>query len=187
MATVLKPRRPGKTAGLVFLFGYFMLFCAFLMLLTAGWRAYRTHNVESRWIETPAHIKKCSLGVYHPFVRDGGGVLFSLRCRLGYEFASRPYEYAHHTTGDRSPSMHSSIKAWITHNPPGTILIVKVNPSNPKELVVKSDLPIHQFRSAREALLTATVFAAPGLLLIAIGHKLARRGRPDCGPSRHPT
>jgi hypothetical protein len=165
--------KPGKAAGLLMLFGYFMLFCATLMLLDAGWRAYRTRIVESQWVQVPAQIKKCSVGVYYPFVRDGGGVLYSLRCRLNYEYASRIYEYELRTVSDRSPSMRSSIGQWVKENGPGATLTVSVNPSNPSELVVASRLPSPQFRTTKEALLTALAFGPPGLLFVAIGRRLA--------------
>jgi hypothetical protein len=161
------------------LFGYFMLFCASLMLLDAGWRAYRTRIVESQWIQVPAQVKKCSVGVYYPFVRDGGGVLYSLRCRLNYEFASRTYEYELRTVGGRSPSMRSRIGQWVSENGPGTALTVSINPSNPNELIVASSLPLRQFRTAREALLTAFAFGAPGLLLVIIARRLG--GLPSAG------
>ena len=174
MTAMLRPRRRGKSAGLVSLFGYFLLFCAFLMSLEASWRTYRTYAVESRWVETAAELEKCSVGVFHPFVRGGGGTAFSLRCRLDYEFASRRYAYELHTISDRSVEARSNIRGWITQNGPGTSLLVRVNPADPNELVVATALPIRQFLTAKDGWLTVLVFGAPGLLLIAIGRKLAQ-------------
>ncbi len=119
-----------------------MLFCAFLMLIAAGWRGYRTHIINTRWIETRAQIQKCSLDVYHPFTRDGGAVVYSLFCRLAYEFASHPYEYRLRTTSNRSKAVRSSINDWIAGHGPGTTLNIRVNPSDPKQVAVERELPI---------------------------------------------
>jgi hypothetical protein len=182
MAIGNESRKPGSAWNLLVFLGYFMLFCAFLMLIAAGWRAYRTHIVNRGWIETPAQVQKCSLDIYHPFTRDGGGVVYSLFCRLAYEFASRHYESRLRTTSDRSEAVRSSIEDWIPQHGPGTALIIRVNPSDPNEIAVQSELPIHQFNTAREAFLTAIIFGFPGLLFIPIGRKLtqltaARRAR----------
>jgi hypothetical protein len=174
MATGNQSRKPGGAWNLLVFLGYFMLFCAFVMLIAAGWRAYRTHIVNTRWIETTAQVQKCSLDVYHPFTRDGGGVVYSLFCRLAYEFASRQYEHRLRTTSDRSEAVRSSILDWIPQHRPGTTLTIRVNPSDPNEVAVESELPIHQFNTAREALLTAIVFGVPGLLFIPIGGKLTQ-------------
>jgi hypothetical protein len=173
MTARLRRRRHAKAAGLVFLFGYFLLFCAFLLSLEAMWRTYRTYAVEPRWIETPAELQNCSLGVFHPFVRDGGGSAFSLRCRLDYQFASRRYAYDLHTISDRSQQVSTRIRGWITQNGPGTTLLVRVNPSDPNELVVTTELPIHQFLTAKAGWLAVLVIGAPGLLLLFIGRPLA--------------
>lgn len=174
--------KPGGAWNLLVFLGCFMLFCASVMLIAAAWRAYRTHIVNTRWIETSARIQKCSLHVYHPFVRDGGGIVYSLSCRLAYEFASRSYEYRLRTTSDRSEAVRSSIDEWIAEHGPGTTLIIRVNPSDPGQVSVEGGLPIHQFNTAKEALITAIAFGLPGLLFIPIGRKLtqltaARKGR----------
>jgi Protein of unknown function (DUF3592) len=174
MATSIQSRKPGSAGNLLVFFGYFMLFCAFLMLIAAAWRTYRTHIVNTRWVETPAQVQKCSLRLYHPSTRGGGGVVYSLFCRLSYEFASRDYEFRLWTTSDRSEAVRSSVLHWIPQHRPGTALIVRVNPSNPNEISVESELPIHQFNTAREALLSAIVFGFPGLLFIPIGRKLTQ-------------
>jgi hypothetical protein len=172
MTTGNHSRKPGGAWNLLVFLGYFMLFCASLMLMAAGWRAYRTHVVNTRWIKTSARIQKCSLDVYHPFVRDGGGVVYSLFCRLTYEFASHPYEYRLRTTSDRSEAVRSSIDDWIAGHRPGTAVTIRVNPSDPNHVAVESELPIHQFNTTRVALVTAIAFGFPGLLFIPIGRKL---------------
>jgi hypothetical protein len=133
--------------------------------------------VGSRWIETPARIEKCSLNKYHPFVGNGGGTTFSLRCRLGFSFGARRAEYDLRTRSDRSLQTRAGIWNWIVMNPPGTILAVRVNPSDPNDLVMETELPVSQFGTPREAWLTAPVFGGAGALLFMAGRKLARSGR----------
>jgi len=161
-----------KASGIVLLFGYFTLLCATLMTLAFGWRTYRDYRME-RWIETPAQVGRCRLDVSYPFASDGGGTLFSLHCDLSYEFASQQREYKLHTTSDRSVPARYRIEDWVARHRPGAEITVAVNPSNPSQIVVRSPLPIHQFPSSREALMTAIVFGVLGLLLVVIGRRLA--------------
>src|SRR5689334_2887327 len=145
------PRRPGKTAGILLLFGWFLLLCAGLSFLDAGWRAWHARS-QARWIKTPAQIQKCLLDVYYPFVKDGGGIVYSLRCRLSYEFAGLQRQYDLHTRSERSTRSRTNIENWIRQNRAGAVLLTRVNPSNPNELVVDSDLPQRQFGTTAEAL-----------------------------------
>lgn len=165
----------GLAAGLSLIVGYFMLFCAILMLLVGGWRSYREHRVDSRWIATTADIEKCSLHVYHPFSRNGGGTVYALHCRLEYEFRGRQYEYNLRTTSDRSAQIRDGIDDWVAHHPRGSTLVIKVNPTNPNEVAARSELPIHQFNTAREAWITALGFGGGGLVLAMIGRQLRFR------------
>ena len=161
------------------LFGYFMLFCALLMLMAGGWRTWREHTVDSRWVESQAYVKECRLETDQPFE---SGTIYSLRCLLGYTFASRPYEFKLRTTIDRSLQGRSKIENWVADHPPGTMLPVKVDPADPTAIAVKSELPVNQFRTAREAWLTVIAFVVGGLLLILIGRRLLARqnaGRPS--------
>lgn len=174
-ATAPTACRPGKAVGLVLLLGYFLLLCASVMLLAAGLRAWRDHVVASRWVEAQAQVRKCALGVYYPFARDGGGITYSLRCHVVYDLDSRHYESDFRTISTRSLETRSRIDEWIAENGPGTALPVRINPSAPGELEVQTDLPLRQFATTRDHLLTTLVFAAPGFLLLAIGRKLVRR------------
>jgi multidrug efflux pump subunit AcrA (membrane-fusion protein) len=94
-----------------------------------------------------------------------------------YELASTQYRYELRTTSDASLAAQPRIENWVAEHPPGTVLAVSVHPHDPKEIAVKSELPIHQYNSANEALLTATASGAPGLLLTAIGRLLANLRR----------
>lgn len=174
MGTATEPRSPGKAWGIAILLGYFMLFMATVMLLAAGWRAYRAYLVQTRWIEIQARIKTCAVDVDHPFARDGGGTRYSLACRLQYDAGFGAYESDLRTISDPTLDMRDRIAEWIGQNPPGTALKVRVNPSSPAELVVRDPLPIQQFLTARDAWMTTLIAGIPGLLLIAIGRKLRR-------------
>ena len=146
-----------------------------LMALVAAWRGYHAYVVQSRWVQAEAQIRKCSLEEYHPFAREGGGVVYSLECRLAFALGSRWYESDLRTISDRSLAMRGRISEWIADNPPGTALILRVNPSAPRELVVESALPIRQFSTATDALASTVLFGVLGILLIAVGRTLVRR------------
>lgn len=175
MALMAETRGIGNQWGLAVLVGYFLLICAMLLALAAAWRGYRAYVVKSRWLETAAQIRKCSLEEYHPFAREGGGVVYSLECRLAFAMGSRRYESDVRTISDRSLAMRGRISEWIADNPPGTTLILRVNPSAPQELVVESALPIRQFSTANDALVSSVLFGIPGILFIAVGRVLVRR------------
>ena len=164
--------------SILFLLGYFLFFCAAIMLTAAGWREYREHMVNSRWVETPAQVQKCSLDIYHPFRRDGGGVVYSLRCRLRVEAAGRPYDYALRTTSEPSEASRERMEEWVAQNKPGTMLLTRVNPSDPNELRVVSVLPVRQTETAKDGLVTALAFGALGLLFVAIARQLGIPVRP---------
>lgn len=68
---VVKPNpRRGTAGGIALLIGGFLLlFCA-LDLPLAGWRAYREHMIETRWIGTQATIERRALFVRTHFVGD---------------------------------------------------------------------------------------------------------------------
>jgi hypothetical protein len=131
--------------------------------------------VESKWVEASATVRDCGLDEYHPFASDGGGVVYSLRCRLQYSFASRAYEYKLHTTSDRSADVRSDIENWAAEHPAGTILAVRVNPSNAAEVDVVTPLPVHQHNTARDALITMLIFLALGGSMWFVGRKLSHR------------
>jgi len=154
------------------LVGAFLLFCAGVMLLAAGWRAYRMHTIESRWVGTSATVKRCWLDVYHPFIRNGRDTLFSLRCRLDYDFGSQDYETQVHSTSGRSQETRWRIEDWVARHRPGAVVTVKVNPSKPGEIALWNEPAVHQFNTAGEALATAMVFGAGGVLLLAVGRRL---------------
>lgn len=170
-----QPVKAGSAWNILVLVGYFALFCACLLMPAAGWRAYRSHVIGSRWLETPAQISKCSLDVDHPFSRDGGGTVYSLRCRLSYVYQSRQVETIVNTSSDRSVEIASQIQNWVSRHPPGARLGIRVNPSNPQEVAVASELPIHQFNTAREGATGAAISAGIAGLLIATGRALAAR------------
>ncbi len=111
--------------------------------------------------------------MYHPFSRDGGGTTYSLRCLLAYEFLSQHYDYTLYTTSGRSGVDAARIDEWLPQHSPGTSLAILVNPADPKELAVLETLPIEQFNTSREALITALAFGIAAALLLAVGRAIA--------------
>jgi hypothetical protein len=141
------------------------------MLAAAGWRAYWEHEVSSRWVETPAQIQRCSLDTYHPFSRDGGGVVYSLRCRLLIEAAGGSYDYDLRTTSERSEASRERIEEWVAQNKAGTMLSTRINPSDPKDIRVASQLPVLQTSTAKNGLVTALAFGVAALLFLAVARQ----------------
>ena len=98
-------------------------------------------------------------------------MVYSLHCRLAYEVASRRYESDLRTVSSYSTETRDAISDWIAASPPGTVLMARMNPSSPQELVVDSPLPARQYATAWDAWITAAIFGIPGLLLVAMGRK----------------
>ena len=176
MGAADKPRIAGIAGGLIFLVGWFCLFCAAVMLAAMGWRGWREHDIATRWIPTRAVIGNCGLKVYHPFMRrhSGGGTVYSLRCRLNYQFDSHPYEDILSTTSSRSTRARDAVAGWVARHPAGSGLMVRIDPRNPRGIAAMEELPIHQFNTAAEAAITALAFGAGGLLFLALGRRLLR-------------
>lgn len=167
---------PGAIALLV---GGFSLVFAFPALATGVWRIYRDHRVESRWIETDAKIEKRWLSVhtYHALSSDKAYIFgdeYSLRCRLRYEFSQHQHVFDLDTLSDSSLDTRAAIENWIEAHRPGAILHAKVNPSNPDEIAVVSELPIQQSGTARQALRVGFFCGVGGALLLVIARVLLR-------------
>jgi hypothetical protein len=163
-----------KIGAVMLLFGYFSCFCAIPMFLAAGWRAYREHVIASRWVPAAASVQRCRLDVTHASGRNGGGTYYSLRCLLGYEFASHPYQFELRTTSQQSGEAAARIEDWVAHHRPGTPLVVKVDPSDPGAVAVISELPVHQFSTSREGWIAGILCGLFGLPLAALGRYLLR-------------
>jgi hypothetical protein len=164
--------RKAGIGGIGILVGCFMLFCGLLMLIVALWRGYREHDIDSRWVETPVYVKTCALDVYRPSARHGVGAAFSLRCRLSYEFQTRPYQFNLHTTSNRIAGVRNEIEEWVATHGPGSKLDVLVNPANPNEIAVLDVLPVQQFNTAREAWITALIFLTGAAVFILVGRAM---------------
>lgn len=78
---------------------------------------------------------------------------------MAYAIDLRRYESDLRTISHRSRVMRDRISEWVEANPPGTMLMLRVNPSNPQEIVVESA--------------SVVLFGASGLLLIVVGRVLA--------------
>ncbi|MGC9947407.1 MAG: DUF3592 domain-containing protein [Bryobacteraceae bacterium] len=164
--------RKAAIGGIGILVGCFMSFCGLLVLITALWRGYREHVIDSRWVETPANVKTCALDVHRPSARHGVGAAFSLRCRLSYEFQARPYQFTLHTTSNRIAGVRNEIEEWVATHGPGSKLDVLVNPANPNEIAVLNVLPVEQFNTAREAWITALIFLTGAAVFILVGRAM---------------
>jgi hypothetical protein len=170
-----QPRQTGSAWGILVLVGYFCVLCSLIMASAAVWRTWHEYTISSHWIETQATIQKCGLSVYHPFSRNGGGVVYSLNCSLLYQFSLEPRFNQFRTTSNRSESVRAAIEDWIRQHPNGTVLTIRVNPSDPRQFAVEGPLPIEQFNTAREGWITALLFAALATLLIGLGRLLTAR------------
>jgi hypothetical protein len=163
-----------KAGGVMILFGGFSIFCAFPMFLVAGWRAWHAHRIESRWVETTASVDQCRLAVTHGSGRSSSAMYYSLRCRLNYQFDANPYQFELRTTSLHSGEAANSINDWVEGHRTGAVLRVRVDPSDPRDLAVISELPIHQFPTAREGWMTGVIFLVFGTPLLALGRWLVR-------------
>jgi hypothetical protein len=173
--TANQPRQTGSAWGILVLIGYFCVLCGLIMTAGALWRTWHEYTIAAHWIETQATIQECSLDVYHPFASDGGGVVYSLKCTLLYQFSLEPRVNQLRTTSNRSESVRAAIEDWVQQHPKGAALTIRVNPSDPHQFAVESPLPIEQFNTAREGWITALLFAALAAFLIGLGRFLTLR------------
>ncbi len=104
---------------------------------------------------------------------------YSLYCQIHYAFDAKPYVYRLQTTRSRSAPMQRVIAGWIARHRPGTPLNVRVNPAAPNDVVVTSDLPLHQSRTSEEEFLAGTEFFAAAVVFVFLGRRLRGSGRRD--------
>ncbi|HTX37122.1 MAG TPA: DUF3592 domain-containing protein [Bryobacteraceae bacterium] len=160
----------GIATGIALVIGFFLLlFGAIPGLLTGVWRTYHEHTVEARWIGAAATIEKCALSVHEPShgqFRDAGAFFdqYSLHCRLRYEISQRLHVFNLHTLSDSSGEARAAIEKWVEVHRPGSTMEIRVNPSNPNDIAVASQLPIPQSGTARQAWSTA-MYCGVGFVL----------------------
>ena len=143
----------------------------------AARRAYREHIVDSRWIGTVATIDRRGLFISHPTRRDARNLgdfsdRFALHCRLRYVFSLRQHVVNVSTLSGTSLATRGAIENWVRDHRPGAAVNVKVNPSDPDEIVVVSELPIAQFGTARQSWIVGLYCGGIGASLFALGRLL---------------
>ena len=129
--------------GVVGVLGLFAGLCAVFALIVTGTDAWREHAQKS-WPAATAVLQRCNVEPYHPFRRDGGGVVWSIECRL---------TYAANTTGEQVVSrIHSrsargdvevaTMHGWVAQHRPGSSIPVHYDPVDPTRAVLtETDMP----------------------------------------------
>jgi len=162
-----------QISGWAILLGYFLLLCSFVLFADAGWRAWQSAQVRSKWLPEIARVESCSLRHLQPLpdpegTADGRTVYF-LECSLDYRVRGVGYHAVVTTTASPSLLVRDQIGVWAARQGPGTELRIRANPSAPMEVLVEDELPIHQRHTAGDAIPAAVAFGVLGALLTAVG------------------
>jgi hypothetical protein len=160
----------GKIVGSLFFAGYFLLFCSLGTVGSAQYLVYKANLAKSKWTETVAQTKGCSLGEYER------GARFALHCGISYQFAGKTHTNSLDSNFIRSLRERSEISDWITRRRTETALVLKVNPAHPDQFIVQNHLPFKRGDDPAGFIRAAITMGSISLILLAAGRNLGRRG-----------
>jgi hypothetical protein len=170
----------GLVTKIVFSCGYFLVIFSAGTFGSAFLLNYNAHVASTRWTETTGEVRNCNLGVYESYasmLHLGNSKVYALRCDLSYQIGGRPYRNSLHSDFTSSSRVRSNIVEWIALYGSGSNLTLRVNPKEPLEYYVQTPMPIKRNRENGDGFIYAGfAFAAVGLILIAVGRRLAPTG-----------
>jgi Protein of unknown function (DUF3592) len=170
--------RIGRGTALVSLTGVVRILAAFFWLgailagVAAGWQAYDRHVVR-RWPTVDAEVVHCSVMTHR---RIDAAIFPTLDCQFRYRVQGTEHK-ARTTSSGSMPSVaeEAAMDDWVAHHPPGSRQAVHFDPENPLHISLgDADAPFQADTPARRLLLAA-LFAAGGVLFVAVAAWLRRR------------
>lgn len=143
MATQATPQRQLLWTAFILLVLLAGLCTIFASVVTAA-EAWQEH-AQARWPEVTAHIDRCGMDRTSTGRRNG----FYIDCRLSYATGpelntTRIYSRTAHgpDVWQYPPNQIGPLQEWMDAHPPGTTIVVRYDPANPRKVVlVNSDLP----------------------------------------------
>jgi hypothetical protein len=168
-----------RLAGALRLLSVFICFCAVMLVVSAALQWWWRGGILAAWPETSATVRSCSLRRDYPFQRNGGGVVFWIRCDLQYTAAGGTHatrlESSTRHTG-RSGTMltmrggsfvverpEPELAAWIKRHPPGSLLTIRYDPARVESATFVGGDPIVDVDPVPGSLAGAVAFAVLAL------------------------
>jgi hypothetical protein len=175
-------------AQLVLGFGYLLLLGGCLFTADGGWASYQQYVQSKKWPGVDGRVVSCSIrGSWHysSGLHVWGESSYVL-CTFDYTAADRAEEA---TIGAGSEIFSSKeqwtypppkvtkqkMQRWIVRHPPGKVLTIHYNPSNPENISLAGADQELQSTLPSDRLLAGAVLLAGGLILTVVGSVLRKR------------
>jgi hypothetical protein len=181
---VPQSQRPDRT-GLLFLGGYFLLFCAVVIGVGAGWHAYREYVESTRWPAVAAQLSDCHIHTGYDSFHGRARSFHYVECSFHYDVGNLPY-VVKAKVGDavsivrgqinltRPKVTLPSLQQWVKRHPKGTVETIRYDPAHPQRIsLVGVDRDIKWQTTAGYARGAGT-FAVAGAGLLLLGSRLRR-------------
>ena len=180
-ASAVPPTQKPDRTGLLFLGGYFLLFCAVVLGAGAGWHAHRERVESSGWPAVAAQLSDCHIHPGYDSWHGRARSLHSVECTFHYDVGNIPY-VVKAKAGDtvsivrgqinltRPKVTQPSLQQWVKRHPKGAVETIHYDPAHPDRIsLVGVDRDIKWQTTAGYAGGAVTfAVAAAGLLLLGI-------------------
>jgi hypothetical protein len=183
MTTTLRlaadPGTRARFGGALRVLGVFIAVCAVALVVSAAAQWWRRSDILGQWPLAPATIQSCSLRRDYPFQRNGGGIVFWIRCDLQYSVAGETHS-THLTSSTRHTGRSGTMftlrggsfvaerperefEAWIRRHPPGSPLAIRYDPAHVESATLVGVDSVVDVDPVSGSLLGAAVFAVLAL------------------------
>jgi len=161
----------------------FLLLIGALFLLEGAWRSYRQYFESTKWPAVEARVVRCSIsGSWHsggtPASRNIAGETLYVRCTLAYQSEGLKHESTLNVgdtifflTGKKlfTPRITAAaMHEWIARHPPGSVLAVHYDPSDPNRIsIAGADRELRAY-SPKDRLQLGIFVITVGTVLLAV-------------------
>lgn len=168
-----------RLAGALHVLAVFIVFCAVLLVLSAAWEWWRRSEILDHWPVASATIRSCSLRRSFPFQRNGGGIVFWIRCDLEYSVDGSTYSTrldSSNRHAGRSGKLYTlrggsfvvewperEFGAWLRRHPHGSSLPIRYDPAHVGSATLVGADPVVDVDPVPGSLLGVAVFAVLAL------------------------
>ncbi len=118
----------GKVDGILSLFGYFLLFCGFVLLLAACWRAYRLHTTVTTWPAANAEVVENKV-VQGRRPRGSQAQPYYYYADCLFRYSVKGIEYRARVRTGAAYSRQAAVN-WVNEHLPGTRQVIYYDPSD---------------------------------------------------------
>jgi hypothetical protein len=151
------------SAGVLGLFGVFLVLCGVVLTAGAEAQAYRASRVKTHWPSTEAQVLECR--VHETYSSRSREVSLELRCKFSYIVTGTEYVTTFTTHNTRDPKVIARMHHFVARHRSGSGQRIHYNPVAPKTISLGEygeaiDPPL-----TNETLRAAGGFGAAGALL----------------------